>query len=199
MDAIIAVTGTLVGTALGILGAYVINLRVLWLSEQRRTQELRRTLYLGWLDNIAVIYYEIHRIHRDVESGKVTRAEATGRLRDVPTANAQASLEGLRLACGDAVNAAASGLWSHLRREAVPAGELFERADRATWQDAYWDMRRDYINIARNEPGLPSLDWRLSGVGRPSVGALMIKASSNPAGAMNDVRLGVLEALSPRL
>jgi hypothetical protein len=125
----------------------------------------RRQAYLDFLRSAHVMYDEIRAVHRECREGRCTDEEATTRLRNLPSADGQTSLEALRLVATNPVAGAAASLWALLRRTDVPLGGDFRAPTWKSWSNSYWANRRDFIDAARSDIGFESLDWTLAGAG----------------------------------
>jgi hypothetical protein len=165
----VGVIGTLGGVTAGWLGTMA-SQRFSYRREatERLTAE-RRVTYLAWMSKVHVMYEAIAMIHREATTGVVEPASAAHQLREASSTDAQTALEDLRLLATDDLAAAAAAMWSHLRRDPVPLGHDLNPAHWRTWRDAYWELRREFLNAARVETGFQPLDWTSASVtvGRP--------------------------------
>jgi len=159
---IVAVIGTLLGTTLGIFGSYVTQRA----SHDREAAEClnskRREVYIEWLGCVHSIYQAV----KAAWGGKpLPQPEDRWRdLRAVSPTESQAALESLRLVASDRVAITAAALCRHLRQEAVTTTGAGTKDDYNAWQDMYWKLRRQFVDAARLEVGLPPLDWKAAGV-----------------------------------
>lgn len=163
MEMWIAVMGTLLGTAIGTLGGYLITLRAQAAVERNELLQVRRAAYLEWLDRTAELYEAIQVVHLECGPDKPDQAAATRRLSALSGRPGQTALERLRLMCHEEVCAAAAQRWQHMRSHPVAIGHTFEGKARRRWRSEYWEARRRFIDAARHETGQSELDWKRAG------------------------------------
>ena len=169
MNAVIAVVGTLVGTALGALGSYVTQSTGYRREARERLEAVRRQVYVQWLTTLHETYNQVREASSRHRHGVTTVEHLVTELRQVSPEQTQSALEGVRLVASDAVAASAATLWAHLRRESVPQGGERSSDGWRLWRDNYWDLRRQFINAARGDLGFQPLDWTQAGVSRSEV------------------------------
>lgn len=160
MDAIVAVAGTLLGTVLGAVGTYITQWRTQKRELDERNRELRRERYVEYLTCVHQIFSEIRSLSMALRESRLSNVDYLTALHGVSTEPAQVALEHLRLVAGQDIAAAAAGLWTHMRSEAVPRGSDLTRDGWRGWYRDYWSLRRRFLNAARRDLGLPELDWR---------------------------------------
>lgn len=166
MNAVIAVVGTLIGTVLGALGSYVTQSVGHNREAKERLEAVRRQVYVEWLTRLHETYNQIRDASSRHRNGRTTAEQLIQELQRIAPEQTQSSLESVRLIAGDAVAASAANLWAHLRREPVPRARDRSSDGWRTWRDAYWGLRREFINAARADLGFKDLDWAYAGVGR---------------------------------
>ncbi|WP_433729637.1 hypothetical protein ACQP0C_00905 [Nocardia sp. CA-129566] len=165
MQSLIAVVGTLLGAVVGVLGSYTTQSLSYRRESSERLATVRRQAYVEFLVAVHDMYVQILAIHRTQRAGTMTPVEATQSLHEIPSRNAQAALENLRLLAGDVVAGDAAFLWARMRRDAEPLGRDLDAQRFAAWRERYWDSRRKFIDAARRDIGFRSLDWSTAGVG----------------------------------
>lgn len=163
--ALVGVGGTLFGVAFGGFVGYKSQKVAYERESDERLGADRRRAYLEFLSCAHVMYDRIRTIHRRHRAGSLALDDARRELADIPSAEAQTSLEALRLVATDRVASAAAGIWTQIRRTDIPLGRSFDREAWAEWSNLYWGARRDFIDAARADIGFAALDWRTAGAG----------------------------------
>jgi hypothetical protein len=159
---IIAVIGTLLGTVLVGVGSYVTQTVRYDREAAERLNTIRREAYVEWLGRSHFIYQSVKTAW--AAGPTPSPHERWQVLRAISPIESQAALESLRLVAGDSVAATAAALWRHLRQHHVAASGAGSRDEYKAWQGSYWTLRRQFVDAARVEVGLPPLDWSISGV-----------------------------------
>ena len=161
-----AVVGTLLGAVVGVVGSYLVQRTSYRNESEERLGTTRREAYLDFLQGTHHMFVQINAAHHDFQRGNLNESDARERLRSVSAAEAQSSLEALRLVATDPVAAAAARLWAHMRRNASPLGDL-HRPRYVEWRHGYWKRRRAILDAARSDTGFAPLDWDSAGVDPP--------------------------------
>jgi len=164
MSGTIAVIGTLAGTALGAVGGYLTQRSGYRREANERRASIQRDTYVAWLTHAHGVFARIRAASYEHRTGATTAAELLERLRTIPTEEAQVALEHVRLLASQEVAGAAARIWAHLRREPVALGAERTGDAWAAWSDRYWQLRREFIDVARTEFGLATFDWTVAGV-----------------------------------
>ena len=159
MDGVVAVIGTLLGTLVGAFGTYFTQASIHRRQESAKQNALRRQIYVEWLTEIHEFFSQVRTASGKVRRQETTRTEHVEGLRRIPAEKAQVALEHLRLISQEDVAAAAARLWAHMRTHPVPAGTDRSPEGWRNWREDYWQLRRAFIDAARDEFGLDPFDW----------------------------------------
>ncbi|WP_457254270.1 hypothetical protein [Pedococcus sp. P5_B7] len=164
METLIAVLGTLAGTAFGAIATFVTQRASFARESTERLRETRRVQYVEFMAKSHDVFLAIRTLAAaGRQRGFATEGERLD-MRGVPAAEGQKALEELRLVCDDEVAARAADLWLHLRKEHIPRGAKHNHVDFNEWSTRYWALRRELINTCRAEAGMQSLDWEKASV-----------------------------------
>jgi hypothetical protein len=156
VESLVAVIGTLVGTATGAGLGYLAQRAQYRREATERLHAARRAAYVEWLTRLHDVFCAMRVAVKETRHDGVSGAALAEAIAAVPAHEAQAALEHLRLVSGDRVACAAADQWHHMRKT------LPRRW--ADWSNTYWMLRREFTNAARAEIGLDPLDWREAGV-----------------------------------
>ena len=148
MDQLFVLLGTLAGAVVGALGTWVVQRDVYRQQARDKQRDTERAAIVQWL----VCSHDLYQITRAAQRKfvkDVDKAAYTAALDASHSAESLAALEQLRLVCDATVQDAAEQMWRHLRYEASRFTESVPPMSTREWDDAYWAIKRNLTNLAR--------------------------------------------------
>lgn len=156
----------MVGGLIGLISACIgigATLRVHKSETDERQRVLEREVCVNWLTELGSLFRETQQLHWSVVNGDFSRGEAFRRVHALSPSAAQATLDSLRMTCGEDVSARAADLWHHRRKGKVLLGDSTAMS---SWETDYWLLRRQFINAVRRSQGRNELNWDEAGAAR---------------------------------